>query len=147
MSLGQLFLLHLMAGAGVAVAVYLAMPSPSQGVRWFQVVTAILLWPLYLPILLVRTKNQEKCAASTTAAPADDLAQAIAQVDAELEGALRSLDGWAEGVLARERQRLYELRHAWTLQAQRIREMDRLLNRPEYAEQTPLTSVGASERL
>jgi hypothetical protein len=61
------------------------------------------------------------------------MAAAIEQVDAELDRALGSLDGWAEGVLARERHRIHELRHAWTGQAERIREIDRLLQVPDYS--------------
>src|SRR5262249_33915697 len=64
----------------------------------------------------------------------DDMAHMIHQVDAELEAALNSLDGWAEGVLAREKDRIHELRTAWTNQSDRIREMDRLLALPEYAD-------------
>src|SRR2546428_251426 len=63
----------------------------------------------------------------------DDMSAAIAQVDAELEAALNSLDGWAEDVLARERDRIRELRDAWNAQANRVREMDRLLSLPQYA--------------
>ena len=48
-------------------------------------------------------------------------------------GAKGSLDGWAEGVPARERVRLRDLRTAWLAQAERIRAMDRLLAQPEYA--------------
>jgi hypothetical protein len=62
------------------------------------------------------------------------MATAIAQVDAELLAALNSLDGWAEDVLAREKGRFQELRAAWTAQAARIREMDRVLAVPEYAD-------------
>ena len=66
------------------------------------------------------------------------MSAAISQVDAELEAALNSLDGWAEYALARERERIGELRNAWKIQAERIREMDRLLALPEYAQATPL---------
>lgn len=138
MSLGQLLVLHLMAGAGVAGAVYLTARRRSTAARWFQAVTALLFWPLYLPILLSRhaatTGDTEPANPSLTSPVAgDDLGRIIAQVDAELEHALRSLDGWAEDVLAREKGRLLELRSAWFSQAQRIRDMDRLLARPEYA--------------
>jgi hypothetical protein len=78
------------------------------------------------------------------------MARAIAQVDAELEAALGSLDGWAEDVLARETVRIQELRSAWTAQAERIREMDRLLALPEYALDAPDMAAEAgpvSERL
>jgi len=65
-------------------------------------------------------------------AQADEMTTAINQVDAELEAALGSLDGWAEDVLAREKNRIHELRTAWTAQSERIRDMDRLLALPEY---------------
>jgi hypothetical protein len=68
------------------------------------------------------------------------MAGAISQVEAELQAALGSLDGWAEDVLAREKDRLAELRAAWTAQAERIREMDRLLAVPESVPE-PLTDT------
>src|SRR5207248_4512077 len=76
----------------------------------------------------------------------------INQVDAELEAALASLDGWASDVLAREKDRLHELRSAWTAQAERIRAIDRLLALPEYsvpADDLPLPCAGTDlgERL
>jgi hypothetical protein len=150
MMLEQLFLLHLMVGAGVAVAVYVSSRA-GRGERWFQVCTAVVFWPLYVPLLLT-SRGEAKATPPRPAAPCqDELARAIAQVDAELESALQSLGGWAEDVLARERGRLHELRSAWVAQAERIREMDQLLARPEYVEGagTGLASAGAenSERL
>lgn len=59
--------------------------------------------------------------------PRDEYAAAIVQVEAELEAALDSLDGWAENVLAPEQNRFAELRAAWRSQADRIRQLDRLL--------------------
>jgi hypothetical protein len=151
--LDQLLLLHLMVGVGVAVAVYLSSRARRRGERWLQVLAAVVFWPLYLPLLLTRRGGEMTAAASPSPAPAqDELGRAIAQVDAELEGALQSLGGWAENVLARERDRLHELRRAWTAQAERIREMDRLLGRPEYGAAAPdaLTAppgAAGSERL
>jgi hypothetical protein len=134
MSLGQLLLLHLMAGASVAVAVFLSTKTAAPALRSFQVLTAVMFWPLYVPILLAARKGVPATSpVRPSAQPPDDLARVIMQVDAELEAALQSLDGWAEGVLAREEDRLHELRTAWTAQAARIREMDKLLSRPEYA--------------
>jgi hypothetical protein len=133
MSFGQLLMLHLMAGAGVAGAVFLTTRSERPAVRLFEVLTAVIFWPFYLPVLLTATRGTHSAMAARATVPADELAAAIRQVDAELEGALQSLDGWAEGVLSREKDRLAELRLAWTTQAERVREMDRLLGRPEYA--------------
>src|SRR3974390_2076459 len=113
MTLGHLLLLHILAGLGVAGAIYVSSRS-NTGSRWFQVVTALVFWPMYLPILLTKKSGPENPLSDTPAANpvTDDLARAIAQVDAELEGALQSLDGWAEDVLARDQDRLDELRSA-----------------------------------
>jgi hypothetical protein len=135
MNLGQVLLLYLMAGSGVAVAVYLAIANCGHVRCCFLLLTAVLFWPLYLPLLLSGRREGAKVGAEAgramPAAPPDELDCAIMQVDAELEGALRSLDGWAEEALAREQGRLSELRAAWRAQALRIREMDRLLAQPE----------------
>jgi hypothetical protein len=134
--LDQTLVLYLIVGLGVAGAVYVAGDGAAPA-AWFRVVTAIPFWPLYVPLLLARDRAEAETR-PRRAPPAldDELAAIIAQVDAELEAALDSLDGWAEGVLAREKKRIHELRAAWTVQADRIREMDRLLGLPEYAEAT-----------
>jgi hypothetical protein len=133
--LGQTLVLYIMIGVGVAGAVYLAGDTRARAERWFGTLTALPFWPLYVPVLLARNRA---ASADRPGAPPfplrDDMAAAIKQVDAELEAALGSLDGWAEDVLAREKGRIHELRGAWTFQADRIREMDRLLALPEYAE-------------
>jgi hypothetical protein len=126
---GQTLILYLVIGAGVAGAVYLAVPGGRGPGRWFRVATAVPFWPLYLPVLLAANPGRP----SPALPPHDELALAISQVDAELEGALESLDGWAEEVLVREKGRLRDLRTAWLSQAERIREMDRVLALPEYA--------------
>ena len=66
---------------------------------------------------------------------------AISQVEAELETALASLDGWVEDVLAHENDRFHELSSAWRAQAARIREMDRLLARTESADHERVSRV------
>jgi hypothetical protein len=71
--------------------------------------------------------------------------KAIDQVDAELSKALASLEGWADETLHGEAQRIGGLRHAWSDQAERIREMDRLLAEPERAPDAPLTSAASTE--
>jgi hypothetical protein len=130
MNFGQVLLLYVMAGTGVAAAVYLSCGA-ARLACWFMTATALIFWPLYLPLLLSpraeAVKPAQGAGQASPAAPPDELDCAIARVDAELEGALRSLDGWAEEVLAREQGRLDELRAAWCGQARRIREMDGLL--------------------
>jgi hypothetical protein len=154
MNLGPTLLIYVLIGFGVAVAVYVTQGKRRSSELWFTVLTAIPFWPLYVPLLLAGHGSvQGKRTPLPPAAP-DDMALLIHQVDAELEAALTSLDGWAEGVLAREKDRIHELRVAWTNQSDRIREMDRLLILPEYSDgdqagpalNVPLSAT-ASERL
>lgn len=128
--LGQSLVLYLLAGLGVAGAVYLT--DASRGAdRWLRVLTALPFWPLYLPLLLARPGRTAPSTASAHAA-GDEMAGAIAQVDAELVAALNSLEGWASDVLTQEKGRLRELRAAWSAHAERVREMDRILALPEH---------------
>jgi hypothetical protein len=143
---GQTLILYLVIGTGVAGAVYLAGSGPRRG-RWFLVATAVPFWPLYLPLLLAPGRADASGSAATPPPPCDELAAAIGQVDAELEAALGSLDGWAEDVLAREKVRIRDLRAAWLAQARRIREMDRILALPEYAETNDAEPPAADDRL
>src|SRR3954469_6878912 len=115
--LGQTLVLYLVVGAGVAAAGYLPAGRGDSGCRWFRVVTAVAFWPLYLPVLLTRREQGAGSCGPELTSPAGALGTAIRQVNAEREAALASLDGWAEGVLAREKGRLDELRAAWTAQA------------------------------
>src|SRR5438445_3034703 len=130
MGLMETIVFYLLFGIGVAAAVALTEERGGPGERWFRVATAVFFWPLYLPILLerpVQIQPAQTRPERRAGAAGDELAEAIAQVEAELESALDSLDGWAENVLAREQDRFAELRGAWRLQAERIRQIDRLL--------------------
>jgi hypothetical protein len=145
--LGQTLLLYGLVGVAIAVAVYLSEFNGTRGERWFRVGTALPFWPLYLPILLARSHVAPPEPAPIAAALPDEMTAAIAQVDAELDAALNSLDGWASDVLAREKGRIRELRAAWTAQAGRIREMDRLLTLPDNAVSVADAGTAANERL
>ena len=129
--LGSSLTLYLLIGLGVAFAIYLVDVSAAPAERWFRVASAVPFWPIYVPILLGSRSGNSHCRQASATRPIDEMAAGIAQVEVELETALGSLDGWAEDVLARERDRLSELRSAWTAQAERIREMDRLLALPD----------------
>lgn len=153
----SVLLTYLVIGVGVSMAVYLAEGVRSPSERCFGVLTAVFFWPLYVPLLLARGGSRLEPAPRGSTASKDEMTAAIDQVDGELAAALGSLDGWAEDVLAREKGRFRELRLAWTTQAERIREMDRLLALPEYGDArdagadapsspTPDTTA-ASERL
>src|SRR5437868_12904170 len=96
--LDQTLVLYLIVGLGVAGAVYVTSNSGCGAECWFRVATALPFWPLYIPLLLARGGTAvETPPVRPPRAPDDELAAAIAQVDAELEAALGSLDGWAEG--------------------------------------------------
>ena len=134
--------IYLMMGTAMAFAVYVADRAATRTERSFRVLTAVVFWPLYVPLLL-RVKAPP--APPVRCEPLDHIALAIAQVDGELHAALGSLGGWAEGVLAREKDRLNELRSAWTAQADRVRDIDRLLSMPEYTAR--LSCDGVNQRL
>src|SRR5437660_207632 len=116
----QTLVLYLLVGLGIAGAVYVTDGSRTAAERCFRVLTSLPFWPLYVPVLLAGRGMSSDDAVRQP--PRDEMAGAIAQVEAELEAALGSLDGWAEDVLAREKDRIGELRAAWTAQAERIRE-------------------------
>ena len=131
MGFTETILFYLLFGVGIAAAIALANDEKGRSWRIFQIVTACFFWPLYLPLLLekpARTAGVQRLQSQATAKADDEFASAFKQVEAELEAALDSLDGWAENVLAPEQDRFAELRAAWRLQAQRIRELDRLLD-------------------
>jgi hypothetical protein len=98
-------------------------------------VTAVVFWPMYLPILLAGARPDSKAETPPSRRDDDAMSQAISQVESELETALASLDGWVEDVLAHEAGRFRELSTAWHAQAARIREMDHLLARTESVNQ------------
>src|SRR5262245_34220719 len=124
--LGPSLVLYMLVGLGVAGAVYLSGGTSSPFERGLTSALAIPFWPIFIPLLLTRADRAQERRPVPAAPAADELAAAIAEVDAELEAALSSLDGWAEGVLAREKDRNHELRGAWSAQAGAIRQMDPL---------------------
>lgn len=140
MGLTQTVLFYLLFGISIAAAVALRRERVSWTEQIFQVGTAVFFWPLYLPILLDRPAQRVRRAKGEYASdPSDHFAESIAQVETELEAALDSLDGWAENVLAREQDRFAELRSAWRMQAERIRQLDQLLAVAKDANNVPGT--------
>jgi hypothetical protein len=155
MGLTETILFYLLFGVGIATAVALHREGGGRTERLFRIVTAFFFWPLYIPLLLDRPEQPAPSRSPrerSSAATGEPYAANIAQVEAELESALDSLDGWAENVLAREYDRFAELRSAWRQQAERIRQLDRLLASSEGAspnpsmEASPATSVGGNVR-
>jgi hypothetical protein len=137
--LGPTLVLYLLVGLGVAVALYLSDPPRPVGERLLRLATSIPFWPFYLPILLARP-------IPAPAAPEDDLARTLIVVGSELNAAQTTLEGWI-GIPEEQRRRLERLREAWAAQAERLREMDRLLARPEYASAEEEPSPGAAPRV
>ncbi len=131
---------YLLIGVGVSTAVFLSDSRGTRGAPVFRVATAVVFWPLYLPILLTGPRPGPTPEPALHSSDDDAMSQAISQVEAELELALASLDGWVEDVLAHETDRFRELSGAWHNQAERIREMDRLLDRAEPAASGPEAS-------
>ena len=130
MGITESIVFYLLFGGGIAAAIALDRRQATRADRVFRTITAVFFWPLYLPILLDRTPWNESSPRTPQVlqdVPFDLYATTITRVDAELESALDSLDGWAENVLAREQDRFSELRAAWRAQADRIRQLDRLL--------------------
>lgn len=151
MALSESIVFYLLFGAGVAAAIALDRQHELTTGRLFRTVTAFFFWPLYVPILLDRPSMKNRLPTTTPPAcevPIDVYATTIARVDTELESALDSLDGWAENVLAREQDRFAELRSAWRLQAERIRQLDRLLasteEQPAEQEAESLFAAGST---
>jgi hypothetical protein len=125
--LGQTLVLYAVLGAGVAVAVYLRGEAIGRLESSFRIASALVFWPLYVPMLLSRTDARGVAAMCFSQAPTDELALSIAQAESEVNAALESLRGWADNVLAAERGRIHEVREHWVRLARRIRDMDRLL--------------------
>jgi hypothetical protein len=123
--LGPTIVLYLLVGIAVAVALYLTDQPHSRGDRILRLGTAVPFWPFYLPILLSRP-------ASTPLSADDEWTRLLAVVERELDAALSTLNDWI-GIAEEPRRRIEKLREAWADQAERLREMDRLLSRPEYA--------------
>jgi hypothetical protein len=137
--LGPTLVLYLLVGLGVAVALYLSDPPRPSSERLLRLATAVPFWPFYLPILLARPT-------SLPAAPEDELARTLAVVERELDAAQATLEEWIE-IPEEQQRRLEKLREAWTAQTERLREMDRLLARPEYAGVEEEPSPGAAPRV
>ncbi len=139
MNFAVTILFYLLVGLGVGTAVLLRDRQSSSLERGFQSVSAMLFWPLFVPVLLQRVSEQSEPSVSATPAattvPASDrMSVAITQVETELDAALQSLDGWSETTLAGEHDRFAELRNAWRAQAERIRELDTLFESRQFGE-------------
>jgi len=151
MSAGTTVCFYLLLGFGVAAALWIGNDSKSGASGFFQIFSAPLFWPIYIPVLLARRTNQSDftdLVACTVPAKSetDVMATLIAQVESELDTALRGLNGWAENVLSGEQQRIAELRNAWRQQAGHIRELDQLLNQTTTGSQASTPDHPSSDK-
>ena len=104
MSFSTSLTFYLVFGACVAAAIYLRAGERADRERGFRNASAFCFWPLYMPLLLERPSRPKTNRPLTSSAPVpDSLAQAIQQVESELDAALGSLDGWAEEAARRRR--------------------------------------------
>ena len=133
MGLSESLVFYVLIGLGVAAAVWLSAEERAGSQRWFSTASAVLFWPIYVPLLLSPTTEQAVPQPTSYEPHADCLATMIAHVQTELDAALAGRDGWAEEALSRERTRIDELKSSWSLQAARIREMDRVLEQSHTA--------------
>ena len=128
MGYGVTIFFYLIIGIGIAIALWVSDESASSKVKVFQRLTAPFFWPIFIPVLLANRSEVAITDAKRTRPQINDgMSQLINQVESELETAFGSLEGWAENVLTNERNRIAELEMAWHQQADRIRELDRLL--------------------
>jgi hypothetical protein len=133
MLLVETAIFYLLLGGAVATAVYIRGRTGNPVAVGMQMGVACLFWPLFVPMLLSEApvdSGEQTESVAPDRAQQDALSAAIFQVETELDAALDGLDGWAEDVLNSEQHRLEELRLAWKAQADRIRQIDKLLAEP-----------------
>lgn len=149
MNFSTTIVFYLLIGAATAVALFVS-ERRSSG-QCIQAAMAVFFWPILLPMLLSSPGREEETLASRTEKNSPDrpgtdaMATAIAQVESELDAALQSLDGWSEGMLTREAERICELKSAWGAQAKRIRELDALLTQPGFSVESSESSTAGVE--
>lgn len=149
MQFSTTILFYLLIGTATAVAVFVS-EDCSRG-RSVPSFLAIFFWPILLPMLLsspakLQSEPEPTGLVKRRTGTGDAMSAAISQVEMELDAALQSLDGWSEGMLTREAERICELRSAWGAQADRIRELDRLLSQPGFTDESESLVQDAVER-
>jgi chromosome segregation ATPase len=148
MLLVETAIFYLLLGVAVAVAVYLRSDDTNKVGALLNTINACLFWPLFVPMLLAAPADASTAVSennNSTEPHSDGLSSAIAQVETELDAALEGLDGWAEDVLNSEQHRLEELKSAWKSQADRIRQLDKLLSEQATFEDSLTAAAGEVE--
>ncbi len=128
MGYGVTIVFYLIIGVGIAIALWVSDETGRSKDKIFERLTAPFFWPIYIPVLLANRSTIPVIDGKITRpSVVDGMSQLIGQVESELETAFGSLEGWAENVFVNERNRISELKVAWYQQADRIRELDQLL--------------------
>jgi hypothetical protein len=134
---------YIVVGVSVAVAVWIRDTSPNRSSRVFRASTAIVFWPMYLPLLLVANRTMaietDEIGNRPRSHGSDELAAAISEAETDLDRALESLDHWPDVASFVETDRFADLRLAWNRKADEIRELDRLLAISESQTQSAKT--------
>ncbi|MCH7729360.1 MAG: hypothetical protein IH991_23215 [Planctomycetes bacterium] len=126
MGFAETLIFYTVIGIGVAVALLAVEADRTAAQRMFMAATAILFWPVYVPVLLGGGRSSPT---QSRESPANDkVSQLVDQVQQELDEAVYRFDGWDDDSLANQRERISELKAAWRAQADRIREIDGLLS-------------------
>lgn len=140
---------YLVVGCGVGIAFALREREPTRLSLLIKPLVAALFWPLFVPLLLESAHRKpltlEEMLHPRARSSDDSLCRAIEQVELELDAALRSLAGWPGAALKVEHNCFDELRSAWRVQADRVRELDRLLGDSEFCATAAVEAQGGSE--
>ncbi len=94
MSFAATMIFYHLIGFGVLTAVFLSDSRQGRVLPVFRLATAVVFWPLYVPILLSGSRPEVHPAVAPSQVDRDAMSQAISQVEAELER--RSL-AWTAG--------------------------------------------------
>ncbi len=132
-------------GAGVSVALLASEASHTTAQRVFLAATAIVFWPIYVPVLLGGQRTFTT--ASRPPTTRDNLDNLVSQVEEELDEALAGIDRIGDKSLVGQLARLTDLRQAWTLHAERIRDMDEVLSKYEQGASHAWTPASTAQRV
>ena len=107
MGFAETLIFYTVIGIGVAVALLAVEANRTAAQRMFMAATAILFWPVYVPVLLGGGRSSP---IQSRESPANDkVSQLIDQVQQELDDAVYRFDGWDDDSLANQRERISEL--------------------------------------
>lgn len=124
MGISETLVFYFVIGVGVAIAVLAVQSHAALLERLYLCMTAMLFWPLYLPVLLSSQKSSPLRA--RVLSETDELSLLVAQVSDELDSAVLQTDGDKQTTNGHA-STINDLKAAWQAQTTRIHEMDSLL--------------------